>query len=144
MNAAYRLTPRFQAGLEFNPAVGELVPTANWVALTETDTQPMVSFGTSSDRIFSPEGNQAYYVTVARSAGNRAAGYLSLSWSEWQEKFLLPFGMNFALDPKHDLMVMNDGVNTHLLVTRKFESSSITLMLVKMERLGISYSWALK
>ena len=63
----------------------------------------MLSFGTSSDRIFSPKGTQSYFMTVAKSLPNmRAAPYVSLFWSEWEDRFLFPFGVNVALAEKWD------------------------------------------
>lgn len=137
---ANRFTPRFQAGIEANPGVGEVGPIANWIALTESDSQPMVSFGTSSDRIFSPEGEQSYYMTVAKSLPSlNAAPYVSLYWSEWEDRFIFPFGANIALSEQWDFLPMNDGRNTHLLLTFKRERDSVSFMLVKMKYPGISY-----
>jgi hypothetical protein len=138
----HRFTPRFQAGVEVNPGADEIGPIANWIALTETDKQPMVNFGTSSDRIFSPKGTQSYYMTVAKSLpALRAAPYVSLFWSEWEDRFLFPFGANFSLSEQWDLMGMNDGRNSHALMTYKRENDSLSLMLIKMRYPGVSYSF---
>lgn len=102
----------------------------------------MVSFGTSSDRIFSPESTRSYYMTVAKNVPSlRAAPYFSLYYSEWEDRFIFPFGANVALHEQWDLLPMNDGRNTHLLLTYKLESSNITLMLIKMRHPGISYGF---
>lgn len=99
----------------------------------------MVSFGTSSDRIFSPKGTQSYYMTAAKSLpALRAAPYVSLFYSEWEGRFLFPFGSNIALSENWDLLPMNDGRNTHVLLTYKQASSNFTLMLVKMRHPGAS------
>lgn len=111
--------------------------------MLETEKSPMISFGTSSDRIFSPEGKRAYYATIAKGLpGGRVAPYISVSYSEWEKRFLIPFGANVVLDEHWDVMGMNDGRNTHLLLTYKMPTSNVTLMLVKMRHVGISYGWS--
>lgn len=142
-NTAYRINPRLQAGFEYNPVVGEILPTVNWVLQTEAETTPMISFGTSSDRIGTPEGNHAYYVSMAKSLhGLRAAPYVSMSYSEFKRGFEFPFGVNFSLAPQWDLLSMNDGRHTHLLLTYKQENYNVTLMLAWMKRPGLSIGWA--
>lgn len=109
----------------------------------ETEKSPTLSFGTSSDRIFSPEGKRAYYATVAKGLpGGRIAPYVSVSYSEWEKRLLFPFGANVMLDKRWDFMPMHDGRNTHLLLTYKLPASNVTLMLVKMRFPGISYGWS--
>lgn len=140
--ASHRITPRLQVGIEANPGASEIGPIGNWVALTETAKQPMVSFGTSSDRIFSPEGNQSYYMTVAKSIpGSSVAPYVSLYYSEWEDRFIFPFGANIALSEEWDFLPMHDGRNTHLLLTYKLPGANVTVMLVKMQRFGVSVGW---
>ncbi|HCE01430.1 MAG TPA: hypothetical protein DER07_10350 [Armatimonadetes bacterium] len=133
------LDPRLKLGVEFNPVVREALPIANWIALEETARQPMLTFGTSSDRIFSPEGYRSYYATVAKSLpGGRFAPYVGVSYSEWEETLLFPFGANIQFAREWDLLPMYDGRNTHLLLTYKRPQWNLTLMLVKMERFGVS------
>lgn len=135
---AYAFTPRFQAGLEFNPAAGEVGPIANWVALTETDRWPMVTLGTSSDRIFSPPGTQSVYVTAARSVSTRAAVYGGVSYGGFERRPVFPWGANLRLADTLDGMVMNDGRNTHLMLTHAAGDHSVTLLWVKTRYLGVS------
>lgn len=128
-------------GLEYNPVASELAPTANWVALAETVALPMVSFGTSSDRIFSPAPKRAYFVTAAKGVpGTTLAPYLSLSYSEFERRFIVPFGVNIGLAREWDLLAMNDGRRTHALLTFKTERMNYTLMAIdlKRPRLGLS------
>jgi hypothetical protein len=135
----YRVSPKLQVGLESNPAAEELGPLFNWVVSEETDKAPHVSLGTSSDRIFSPKGKQAYFVTVAKSIPDtKFAPYVGLSWSEWEDRLLVPFGLNIAVAPEWDLLGMHDGRNTHGLLTYKTESVNYSLMMVKMKHFGIS------
>ncbi len=128
-------------GAELNPVVGELLPNFNWTAHAETEKWPMVNFGTSSDRIFTPEGNQAYYVTFAKGLpGTQIAPYLSISYSEFEKRLVFPFGVNLGIDPSWDLLAMHDGRRTHLLLTHKSRSMNTTLMLInlKQPRWGLS------
>lgn len=141
-NAATRVTPRLSLGVEYNAVEGEWSPTGNWIACTETPNLPLVSFGTSSDRIGTPEGNQAYSVTFAKSIpGVKAAPYLSVNYSEFEKGFNFPFGVNFSLAEKWDLLAMNDGRKSHLLLTFRQPDYSISLLYIWLKRPGISVSW---
>ena len=140
INAAARVTPRLSLGIEYNPVVNEINPTGNWLAHLETDKLPMVSFGTSSDRIGTPEGNQAYFVTFAKGFG-RIAPYVSVNYSEFERGFNFPFGVNIGLHPTWDLLAMHDGRKTHLLLTYKTPNYNVSLMWIWLERPGVSISW---
>lgn len=144
LNIAYRVAPTVQIGVEYNGSAGEFTPTANVILQTETEDRPMISIGTSSDRIFSPPHKQAYFITAAKAINEQFAPYIGLSYSEWGEKVLMPFGANFRLSDCCDLLGMNDGVNTHLLLTHRMEGQSVSLMLIKMKYLGVSYSIGIK
>lgn len=120
----------------------ETIPTFNWVITTETPRSPMVSVGGSSDRIFSPEGTRSWYFTFAKSIpGAPVAPYFSLSWSEWEDRLLVPFGANIAISPSWDFLAMNDGRNSHLLLTSKQKGWSVSGMLIKMKHPGVSWTW---
>jgi hypothetical protein len=135
----YRATPRLQIGLEGNIAAEEVGPLLNWIVSPETTGTPMVTLGTSSDRIFSPKGEQAYYLTAAKGIpGTPVAPYVGLSWSTWEDKLLLPAGVNVALAPAWDFLQMYDGRNCHSLVTFKTAKVNYTLMLVRMRHIGLS------
>lgn len=141
-NAATRVTPRLSLGIEYNAVEGEWSPTGNWIAHTESEKWPLVSFGTSSDRIGTPEGNQAYFVTFAKSVpGLKAAPYLSVNYSEFAKGFNFPFGVNLALTEKLDLLAMNDGRKSHLLLTLRQPDYNISLLYIWLKRPGISVSW---
>lgn len=142
INAATRVTPRLSLGVEYNAVEGEWSPTGNWIANTESERWPLVSFGTSSDRIGTPEGNQAYFVTFAKSLPNfPAAPYVSINYSEFENGFNFPFGVNFNLAPNWDFLAMNDGRNSHLLLTYRQPDFSISLLSIWLKRPGISISW---
>ena len=52
----YRVFSKLQVGVEFNAKADEVGPLVTWFLLTETSRRPALFFGTSSDRIGSPEG----------------------------------------------------------------------------------------
>ncbi|MCW5937666.1 MAG: hypothetical protein KIT11_10220 [Fimbriimonadaceae bacterium] len=143
-NGAYRLLPRLSVGFEYNPVVSELLPTANWIATPETDRWPLVSFGTSSDRIFTPEGNRAYFVSFAKGIHETGlAPYVGISYSEYENGLNFPFGVNVRLSDQWDLLPMNDGRNTHALLTYKTKDNNISFMLLRLHkpRIGISFGF---
>jgi hypothetical protein len=140
---SYRLTPRLQAGVEVNAAVGEVDPIANWFALTETDRLPAVIFGTSSDRIGTPKGTQAYYVTFSKQVGNYpVAPYFSVNYSSADRGFNVPFGASIQLGQQFTLTPMNDGHASHTMLTWSGKHESVTLIAAWNRRFGISFGYA--
>jgi hypothetical protein len=91
--ASYRLHERAQLGVEYNPVAGEVNPLATLFLLTETDNRPALFLGTSSDRIGSPEGTQAYYLTASKMMpvvplGNWFGGPVGVSLiAAWMDTF---------------------------------------------------------
>ncbi|MGV3617296.1 MAG: hypothetical protein ACO1SV_18365 [Fimbriimonas sp.] len=129
--------------MEWNPGAEEVNPVANWIVTPETATTPMVSLGTSSDRIFSPPHTQAYFVTLAKGLPQYRLGpYVGISYSEWEDTLLFPFGLNVSLAPQWDLLGMNDGRNSHLLLTYKLPTTNVSLMLIKMRHPGLSLGFS--
>lgn len=138
---AYRLSPTLQAGIEINAAVGEVGPIANWYALRETDTLPAVIFGTSSDRIGTPENKQAYYVTLSKQIGSLPmAPYFSVNYSEFDRGINIPFGLSAQIGKAWTLLPMNDGHATHTLLTWSGNREAITLIWAWNRRFGIAFA----
>ena len=54
----YRITPRLQAGLEWNPLAEDVGPIANWRVWDEDAARPALILGTSSDRIGTDHGRK--------------------------------------------------------------------------------------
>jgi len=134
-----RVTPRLQVGIEGNLAAEEFGPLVNWIATPETERWPMVTLGTSSDRIFSPKGEQAFYATAAKGIpGTNFAPYVGVSWSTWEDRLLFPAGLNVALANEWDLLGMYDGRNCHTLLTYKTSTVNYTVMLIRMRHIGFS------
>lgn len=121
----------------------ELVPTANWVITRESARSPLTVLGTSSDRIGSDPGAQAYFLTFAKGIRSlRIAPYVSVNYSETDRGINFPFGVNIGLARNWDLLPMNDGRRTHLLLTYKQKNWNISLMAVYMRHPGVSVGFA--
>ena len=141
MTANYRLRPTLQLGVEFNPVVGEVGPLATLFVLTETESRPAVFLGTSSDRIGSPEGTQAYYATVAKYLpALHLSPYASLNYSEWDAGWNFPFGANVEVVPRVTVQPMYDGHRTHLLATYAGDHYSVTAIYAWLESAGVAVS----
>jgi hypothetical protein len=137
ITANRRFLPTLQAGVEYNPVVGEVVPLATWFILTETERRPALFLGTSSDRIGSPEGTQGYYLTAAKRLHRvPVSPYVGLHYSEWEEKILVPFGADVDLGSGYSLRPMYDGARTHLLALKAWDHASVTLIWAWLEQFG--------
>ena len=132
----HRFTRDFKAGVEWNARANEVGLVANWRALAETERRPALMFGTSSDRIGTPSG-QSYYATVSKSF-SRVAPYAGVSWSGYEERLLVPFGLNVALAEGWSAMLINDGVHTHLSTTYGRRNVSLTLLAVERKHVGVT------
>ena len=137
----HQLRPDLKIGIEWNPRADEVGLVANWRAVAESARRPAVVFGTSSDRIGTPEG-QAYFVTISKSlhreTGLPIAPYVSASYSGYQNRVLFPFGVNVALGRQWSAMLINDGVHTHLAATYAWNRFAITLLAVERRDLGVT------
>ncbi|HYK02166.1 MAG TPA: hypothetical protein VE974_10450 [Thermoanaerobaculia bacterium] len=132
----HRFTRDLKAGVEWNVRANEVGLVANWRALAETERRPALMFGTSSDRIGTPSG-QSYYATVSKSF-SRVAPYAGVSWSGYEERLLVPFGVNVALAEGWSAMLINDGVHTHLSTTYGLRNVSLTLLAVERKHVGVT------
>ena len=135
----YRLHPRLQAGVEINPNVSEIGPLLTAFLFTETETRPAVFLGTSSDRIGSPEGMQAYYTTGSKYFPQlRSSVNVTLNYSEWDEALNVPFGAAFEVGRGLAARYMYDGNRSHLLVDYFLGPVGISLMSIWIERFGVA------
>ena len=133
--------PRLQLGVEFNPAADEVGPLLTWFLLTENERRPALFLGTSSDRIGSPEGDQSYYVTVARRHPRwPVSAYLSLNYSEWDDGFNVPFGVEVELGQRFSVRPMYDGDRSHLMLNYQSQRFTTSLLWVWFERFGVAFS----
>ena len=135
----YRLLPTLQLGVEYNPAVGEVNPMGTWFLLTEESRRPAVFLGTSSDRIGSPEGTQAVYLTAAKYLERvPVSPYVSLNYSEWDEGINFPFGAEWYVYGGYSARFMYDGNQPHAVVSWFGERFGVSLMAVWLDTFGIS------
>jgi len=136
-----RVVPTLQLGVEYNLVAGEVGPLATWFLLTEGERRPAVFMGTSSDRIGSPEGAQAYYLTGAKYLPPlRTSPYVSVNYSEWDDGWNVPFGANVELGRGFSMQPMYDGHRTHLLGSFSTARFSATLVWAWLERAGVAVS----
>ena len=141
LTANYSLHRQLQVGVEVNPRAEEVGPLVTLFLLTETDTQPALFFGTSSDRIGSPAGEQSYFVTLSKYAPRlRTSFYGSLNYSEWDSSFNFPLGFGVELGKGFSLRPMYDGDRGHAMLNYYTERYGLSLMCVWLETVGISFS----
>ncbi len=132
---------RVQLGVEVNPEVDEVNPLLSVFLLFETAGRPAVFLGTSSDRIGSPEGTQAYYATASKRFGeSRFSAYASLNYSEWDDGFNLPFGFEVDLGRGFSVRPMWDGAQPHLDAQLLSRALGVSLLAVDLEYPGISFA----
>ena len=137
----HQFHPDLKAGVEWNVRADEIGIVANWRAVSETARRPAVMFGTSSDRIGTPDG-QSFYATISKSlhheTGLPVAPYAGVSWSGYEERFVYPLGVNVALGSNLSAMLMNDGVHTHLSATFAWNRYALTLLAVERKDFGVT------
>lgn len=136
-----RVHPRLQIGVEINPEVDEIGPLVSFFLMTEGDRRPALFLGTSSDRIGSPEGEQSYFLTAAKHHPTwPVSAYVSLNYSEWDDGFNFPFGVEVELGSNFSLRPMFDGDRTHLMLNYNGRRHGLSLLWVWLERVGVAYS----
>lgn len=137
--ANYRVLDSLQLGVEFNAVVEEINLLVTWFLITETERAPAVLLGTSSDRIGSPEGAQAYYATASKSfSGLGLSTYLSLNYSEWDDGFNVPFGAAKEIGLGFATRYMYDGQRSHALLDYNLDHVGVSLMWVWLETFGVA------
>jgi hypothetical protein len=137
--ANHRLLPRLQVGVEFNATVAEFSPLATLFVVTETQRRPGLFLGTSSDRIGSPEGTQAYYATATkRLPATGTTAYASLNHSEWDDALNVPFGAGQELGRAFVVRYMYDGQRSHALLDHYRGDVGVSLMWIWLERFGVA------
>lgn len=136
----HRLHESLQVGVEVNAGADEIGPLFTWFLRRESDRAPAMFLGTSSDRIGSPPGEQAYYLTFSKHAPRLpVSAYATWNWSEWDETFNFPCGLTVGRDVA--LQWMFDGDRSHLLLSRAGERIAASLMWIWLEKPGISVSF---
>ena len=139
----YRLSQDLQLGVEFNPLAEEVGPLVNWRAVSETRHRPALSFGTSSDRIGTPDG-QAYYGTLSKDLEPYVklpvSLYAGALYGSWDDEFVFPFGANFRLGRQWTFTPQFDGHASHGLLTYSWSRFSVTGLLIRWRHPGIAFN----
>jgi hypothetical protein len=146
LTLTYRPAPRFSLGLEWNPKADSTSPLANLLAVTEKKRRPALIFGTSSDRIGTPDG-QAYYVTLSKDLssvnGWPISPYVGAAYGTYDDKLRAMGGMYIRLPANFASTLIYDGVNFHPTLEYRFRERHVfTLLFVATEDPGVSYSIA--
>jgi hypothetical protein len=137
-----RLTPDLSAGIEVNPGADEVGPLFNWRLTSETARRPSLMLGTSSDRIGTPSG-RAYYMTAGKSVkvGGHAVGpYVGLLWSTYDDRLLVPMGLNVPLSSGLSSQIQYDGRYTHLMASYTWGRTTLGVLAVRMKDPGVTVS----
>ena len=139
----YRLIPTLKIGVEWNPGADEVGPLVNWLALTETKNRPALMFGTSSDRIGTPEG-RAYFATASKRlgvvGGQPLAGYAGLSHGTFEDETLPIAGISSQLANRLSARVMYDGEDVHLALETSIGRHDLGLLLIDGQYVGATWS----
>lgn len=140
--ADYNVDDRLTIGFEYNFLVEEVGPRASWVATLETEKLPQVHFGTSSDRIGTPEGFEQYSVTFAKSIPNtKLAPYFSITYSEFDRGLVYPFGLNYQIDEQWSLLGMHDGRKNHLMLNLASKDYYVQFGLIWLKHPSLTIGW---
>lgn len=144
---AYRFSPSFQAGLEYNPLAHDLGPIANWRVWSETRARPALILGTSSDRIGTEDG-RSYYGTLSKSLEEETDlplfPYAGVAFGEFEDEWEVIGGLVVGWDEQWNSYHLWDGENFHNIVeTTRFAPHTLGLMLAELDDdyfLGVTYS----
>ncbi len=127
--------------MEVNPEAEEIGPLLTWFLITEDERRPALFAGTSSDRIGSPEGTQAYFLTASKHHPSwPVSAYASVNYSEWDGGLNFPFGAYVDLGRGLSLQPMYDGQRPHLLLNLNRGRYGVSLLWVWLEKAGISFN----
>jgi hypothetical protein len=144
---SYQFTPRFSAGIEYNPLADDIGPIANWLAITETKDRPALILGTSSDRIGTPHG-RAVYATLSKDleawTGLRVAPYAGLAYGSFDEEVVGIGGAVIRWSEKLTTTHLWDGHNLHHLAQTPIgKRQTLGLVVVDLDGdvdVGLTYS----
>lgn len=135
----YRVNEDLQVGVEYNPLANDLGLLANWRVMREGPDRPAIILGTSSDRIGTPYG-RAYYMTVSKQLTDEFGVYVGASWSEFEQKILIPAGASVRMSDNWSALFLYDGVNFHPTVSYAWERYSVTFLMVQSRNPGIAFT----
>jgi hypothetical protein len=132
-----RITNHLSLGIEANPFTGEIQPRGSWFVTSEREGLPSVTLGAAADRLSTAEGH-AVFLTFSKSAeGFPLQAFVSLKYGTADERLAFPFGGNLRLDPETTLQAIHDGNHTHVLLSRRLEGASVSLVWARTRYLGL-------
>ena len=106
---------------------------------------PAVIFNTSTDRIGTPEG-QSFTLTFSKDLypqiGWHVAPYIGVGYGTYEDKARVIGGLYMRYDERWSSTILFDGVKVHPLLTYSYEQHSFSLLFAKLNRFGLSYSYA--
>jgi hypothetical protein len=141
----YRLHPRIQIGIEYNPLADEVAPLANVHLISETDRRPGLLFNTSTDRIGTPEG-QSFTLTLSKDLqkqfGLPISPYIGVAYGTYEDKARVIGGIYMRYDLHWSSTILFDGVKVHPLLTYSYGRHAFAVLLAKLKYPGFSYSYA--
>lgn len=145
--AMYQFTPTFSAGVEVNPLAEDVRPIANWLAIQETENMPGLIFGTSSDRIGTPNG-QAFYGTFSKDleawTGLPIAPYVGASFGTFDDELVAIGGLRIAWTDQLSTTNLWDGHNLHHTINYGLKGGHLFgLVITNLDEsydVGLSYS----
>lgn len=118
-------------------------PLANWLAVSETARRPALILGTSSDRIGTPSG-QSFYATLSKNLRRETrlpiAPYAGFAYGTFEDRIRPIGGLSIGFHEKFTSLVIFDGVHVHPLLNFSHKSHVVSIILVRGQDPGVSYS----
>jgi hypothetical protein len=134
---------RVDVGIEYNPKAEQVSPLLNVRVMNETRRRPPIMFGTSSDRIGTPEG-QSFYATIAKDlrplTGLPLAPYAGVAYGTYEDRARLIAGANISFGHGFSSLLIFDGVHFHPTLSYFRGRHGISALLVRSRDIGASYS----
>ena len=142
----YRIHPRLSLGVEYNPRADDVGLLANFVALTETAKRPALIFGTSSDRIGTPNG-RSIYATLSKNLSRVVklpiATYAGAAYGTYEHRFRPIAGVTVNWRKDLSSLLIFDGVKVHPTLTYALRRRHVfTFLLAQSKNPGASYSFS--
>jgi hypothetical protein len=139
----YRVIPRVTLGVEYNPLASDVSPLANWLAVSEKKYRPALMFGTSSDRIGTPDG-QSYYATLSKNLEPwiklPIAPYVGAAYGTYKDELRPIAGANITFSEHVSSLVIYDGERVHPTLSWTQGRHVFTFLLVEGTDPGVAYS----
>ncbi|HKY33335.1 MAG TPA: hypothetical protein VJV23_12420 [Candidatus Polarisedimenticolia bacterium] len=139
----YRFHPAFTAGMEYNPLARKASPLANWLVAQEGHRRPAIILGTSSDRIGTPSG-QSFYATASKdlshTTGLPVAPYIGAAYGTYENRLRAIGGLDVRFTGRWNALLIFDGVHLHSTLDYRRGRHVVSLLLVRGNDPGVSYS----